>query len=92
VPFFLLLSRDLKRNMNLLPKVALYMIFMRMVELFWVTRPEFTKSALPSLFDVAAPLALIGLWLFFFSWQLQKMPLLPLGEPKLAEAIAHHEH
>ena len=92
VPFFLLLSRDLKRNMNLLPKVALYMIFMRLVELFWVTRPEFTKTALPSLFDVAAPLALIGLWLFFFSWQLQKMPLLPLGEPKLAEAIAHHEH
>jgi hypothetical protein len=92
VPFFLLLSRDLKRNMKLLPKVALYMIFMRLVELFWVTRPEFTKNAWPGWFDLAAPVALIGLWLFFFSWQLQRMPLLPLGEPKLAEAIAHHEH
>jgi hypothetical protein len=39
VPFFLLLSRDLKRNKNLLPKVALYMILMRLVDLFWYTRP-----------------------------------------------------
>lgn len=93
VPFFLLLSRDLKRNRDLLPKVALWMIFMRVVDLFWMTRPEFTpSSALPGWLDFAAPLALGGLWLFFFSWQLQKMPLLPLGDPKLAEAIAHHEH
>src|SRR5437870_8840033 len=31
VPFFLLLSRDLKRNLKLLPKVALWLIFMRFV-------------------------------------------------------------
>jgi hypothetical protein len=92
VPFFLLLSRDLKRNTSLLPKVALWMIFMRFVDLFWMTRPEFTASAFPGWLDFAAPLALGGLWLFFFSWQLQKMPLLPLGDPKLAEAIANHEH
>ena len=41
VPFFLLLSRDLKRNPRLLPKVALWLIFMRFVDLFWMTRPEF---------------------------------------------------
>jgi len=92
VPFFLLLSRDIKRSTSLLPKVALWMIFMRFVDLFWMTRPEFTASAFPGWLDFAAPLALGGLWLFFFSWQLQKMPLLPLGDPKLAEAIANHEH
>lgn len=92
VPFFLLLSRDLKRNKNLLPIVAVYMIFMRLVDLYWTTRPEFTPNAWPGWLDLAAPLALGGLWVFFFSWQLQRMPLLPLGEPKLAEAIAHHEH
>jgi hypothetical protein len=27
-----------------------------------------------------------------FAFNLQKMPLLPLGDPKLSEAIAHHEH
>lgn len=92
VPFFLLLSRDIKRNTKLLPKLAIWMIFIRLVDLFWMTRPEFTARAWPGWLDFAAPLALGGLWLFFFCWQLQKMPLLPLGEPKLAEVLANHEH
>jgi hypothetical protein len=92
VPFFLLLSRDLKRNTNLLPKVALWLIFMRLVDLFWMTRPEFTPSAWPNLWDLAALLALGGLWFFVFAGQLKQLPLLPLGDPKLAEAIEHHEH
>jgi hypothetical protein len=92
VPFFLLLSRDLKRNTNLLPKVALWLIFMRLVDLFWMTRPEFTPNAWPNLWDLAAVLALGGLWFFVFAGQLKQLPLLPLGDPKLAEAIEHHEH
>ena len=92
VPFFLLLSRDLKRNYRLLPKVAIWMIFIRLVDLFWMTRPEFTGRAIPSWIDFVVPIALIGLWLAFFAFNLQKLPLLPLGDPKLAEAIAHHEH
>jgi hypothetical protein len=92
VPFFLLLSRDLKRNPSLLPKVALWLIFMRFVDIFWLTRPEFTSSAIPNLWDLAAALGLIGLWLFVFAWQLQKMPLLPIGEPKLEEVLDPHEH
>ncbi len=92
VPFFLLLSRDLKRNPSLLPKVALWLIFMRFVDIYWLTRPEFTPSAIPSLWDVAAALGLVGLWFFVFAWQLQKMPLLPLGDPKLEEVLEPHEH
>jgi hypothetical protein len=92
VPFFLLLSRDLKRNYRLLPKVAIWMIFIRLVDLFWMTRPEFTARAIPSWIDFVVPIALIGLWVAFFAFNLQKLPLLPLGDPKLAEAIAHHEH
>ena len=92
VPFFLLLSRDLKRNANLLPKVAIWLILMRLVDLFWLTRPEFTSNAIPNWLDLAAPLALGGLWLFFFAFNLKRQPLLPLGDPKLEEAIEHHEH
>jgi hypothetical protein len=92
VPFFLLLSRDLKRNTKLLPRVALWLIFMRLVDLFWMTRPEFTPHAWPNLWDLAAVLALGGLWFFVFAGQLKQLPLLPLGDPKLAEAIEHHEH
>jgi hypothetical protein len=92
LPFFALLSRDLKRNQSALTKIAIWMIAMRFLDLFWLTRPEFTYRALPTLWDLAAILALGGIWLWFFAVQLKQRPLLPLGEPKLAEAIANHEH
>ncbi len=92
VPFFLLLSRDVKRNARLLPKIAIWLIAMRFVDLFWLTRPEFTANALPNWLDLAAPLAVVGLWVFFFAFNLKQLPLLPLGDPKLEEAIAHDEH
>ena len=92
IPFFALLSRDLKRNQAVLPKIAMWLIAMRCLDLFWLTRPEFTSRALPTLWDFAAVLALGGIWLWFFAVQLKQQPLLPLGEPKLAEAIANHEH
>lgn len=91
VPFFLLLSRDLKRNPRLLPGVAIWLIFMRLVDLYWYTRPQFTPSALPTIWDLGAALALGGLWFFFFAGQLKQLPVLPVGDPKLAEAIAN-EH
>jgi len=91
VPFFLLLSKDLKRNQNLLPKVAMWMIFMRLVDLYWLTQPEFYRSAAPHALDFVLPIALLGLWLAYFAWNLKREPLLPLGDPKLAGAIAN-EH
>jgi hypothetical protein len=92
VPFFLLLSEDVKRNAKLLPKIAVWLIFMRLVDLFWMTRPEFTSRAVPTWLDLVLPIALGGLWLGFFAFNLRQCPLLPLGDPKLQEAIEHHEH
>ena len=92
VPFFLLLSRDLKRDAKVLPKIAIWLIFMRLVDLYWMTRPEFTSRAVPTWLDVVLPIAFGGLWLGLFAFNLKQMPLLPLGDPKLAEAIEHHEH
>jgi hypothetical protein len=92
VPFFLLLSQDLKRNAKVLPKIALWLILMRFVDLFWMTRPEFTSRAVPTWLDIVLPIALGGLWLGFFAFNLKQCPLLPLGDPRLAEAIEHHEH
>ncbi len=92
VPFFLLLSQDLKRNAKVLPKIAMWLILMRLVDLFWMTRPVFTSSAVPTWLDLVLPIALGGLWLGFFAFNLKQCPLLPIGDPKLEEAIQHHEH
>ena len=92
LPFLILLSRDVKRTPGLISKVAAWMLFMRLVDLYWMTRPEFTSRAFPTYLDLIVPIALVGLWLGFFAMNLQQRPLLPLGDPHLAEAIAHHEH
>jgi hypothetical protein len=92
VPFFLLLSRDLKRSPKLLTRVAVWMIVVRLVDLFWVIRPNFAPAnAMPSIWDLATVVALVGLWIGVFAWQLKQRPLLPLGDPKLEEAIEQHE-
>lgn len=97
VPFFFLLPRDVKRSAKLLPTIAIWMIFMRLVDLFWLTRPSLTLNgvqagAIPALMDVAAVVALGGIWLAAFAWNLKAQPLLPLGDPKLEEAIEVHEY
>ena len=92
LPFLILLSRDVKRTPRLIAKVAAWMLLMRLVDLYWMTRPEFTPRAFPTWLDFVVPIALFGLWLGFFAMNLKQRPLLPLGDPKLAEAIAHHEH
>jgi len=39
--------------------------------------------------DVVAPVAIGGLWLAFFIWQLSLRPLLPFNDPNFEEAIEH---
>ena len=96
VPFALLLSRDLKRNGKTLAMVALGLLLMRLVELFWQVEPAFPAAARHAALDwqyLAAPLLIGGIWLFFFARTLKSRPLLPINDPYLPEAIAHaHSH
>src|ERR1017187_6113523 len=90
LPFALLLSRDLKRNFKLLAGIAIFVLLMRLVDLYWLVAPDFTKGPFsPSWMDVAAPAGVVGLWLAYFLTQLEKRPLMPLHDPQLQEALEH---
>jgi hypothetical protein len=90
LPFALLLSRDLKRNFKLLASIAVFILFMRFVDLYWLVAPDFSKGEFTvSWMDFTAPVALGGIWLWYFLTQLEKRPLLPLGDPYLEEALQH---
>ena len=90
LPFALLLSRDLKRNFKLLASIAVFILFMRLVDLYWVVAPEFRKQSFGvSWMDFTLPLGLIGIWLAYFLLQLEKRPLLPINNPHLEEALQH---
>lgn len=90
LPFALLLSRDLKRNFKLLASIAVFILFMRLVDLYWVVAPEFRQQSFGvSWMDFTLPLGLIGIWVAYFLAQLEKRPLMPINNPHLEEALQH---
>jgi hypothetical protein len=90
LPFALLLSRDIKRNFRLLTGVAVFILIMRLVDLFWLVAPDYRKGAFSATwFDFLIPIALGGLWLAAFAWQLPRRPLLPLEDVRLKGALEH---
>jgi hypothetical protein len=93
LPFVLLLSSDIKKSGRTLIGVALTIILMRIVDLFWNIGPLHHEESFGATWlDAVAPIALGGIWLALFLWQLQTRPLLPMGEPYLAEALEHGRH
>jgi hypothetical protein len=90
LPFALLLSRDLKRNFKLLAGVAVAVLIMRFVDLYWLVAPDFLKGSFGvSWMDFAAPLAIGGIWLAYFLIQLDRRPLMPANDLHLEEALEH---
>ncbi|HEX5474729.1 MAG TPA: hypothetical protein VFX12_08725 [Vicinamibacterales bacterium] len=93
LPFSLLLSRDLKRHPHLLARVALFILAMRLVDLIWMIAPNFNQSGFPvHWLDVVVPLGLVGIWVYLFSGQLAKWPLVPFNDPYWKENFVHGEH
>jgi hypothetical protein len=95
-PFALLLSRNNKRSRRRIVAIASLVIFMRLVDLFWLTAPNFypgTGAGLSNfhIFDAAmyivCPLAMGGIWLFFFYLQLSKRSLMPVNDPGFVEML-----
>ena len=89
LPFFLLLSRDLKRTASRVSKVAIWVLVMRYFDFFWNIGPAMHReSPILSWIDLATVVGLMGLWLAFFAWQYRARPLLPVGDPYLRDALA----
>lgn len=102
VPFGIMLSQDLKRNLSKLAPLAMFMIFMRVVDLFWYIVPNFNTPSMeqPAPFAtlqvlivvVASVLGIGGLWLAFFFFNLRKAPLTPAYDPQMPLLLSMSQH
>ncbi|HXE89467.1 MAG TPA: hypothetical protein VNK82_00735 [Terriglobales bacterium] len=89
LPFLLLLSRDLKRHGRRLVRVAILLLAVRLVDLFWLVAPNFEAQHGVQVhwLDLAAPVGIGGIWMFAFVWQLRRRPLMPLYDPRLKDIM-----
>ena len=93
LPFLLLLSRDIKRNPTALCTVVGIIIAMRFVDLFWIVMPSFHPAGFRvHWLNFSLPLAIGGVWIAAYLWDLLRRPLLPLQAPNLGEALSYARH
>jgi hypothetical protein len=92
VPFALLLSRRFKRNIRKLVWLAVWLMLMRLVDLFWIVEPNFSQTFQVTLADLVVPIAIGGFWLAYFFHNLGALPLLPAYDPSAGEVLETHHH
>lgn len=96
VPFFLLLSRALKKKPTILASVACFLMIMRLVDLFWLIQPQFNGGVIAPMAVVATLVSVVvigAIWLGVFFKFLSGNPLLPVRDPYIQkEAIVHGNH
>ena len=91
MPFALLLSRPLKRDVTRLVWVAVWLLFAHYVDLFWIVEPNFSKTFTITWADILVSIGMGGLWMAYFCRNLSSLPLLPAYDV-YAKQVLEPEH
>ncbi len=89
-PFLLLISRVQKRNLRWLQAVCFWVIFMHAVDIYWFVLPQAGSFRIQPA-DIGALLFTGGVFLAYVFWQLGRVPLVPVGDPRLQKSLHHHQ-
>ena len=88
LPFVVLLSRTVKRQGRLLVRVAIAVLVVRLVDLWWLIGPEFhTEGIAVSWMDAWIPLSMGAIWFAAFIYQLRGRAILPIHDPEFDETL-----
>jgi len=90
IPFFLLLSRDLKRNTKALAAVAVWILAVHYVDLYWVVMPAADYSSLGlSLAHFTAFVGIGGVSVAVAALLLRGASPVPVKDPYLEDALRY---
>jgi len=90
IPFVILLSRPFKRDIRKLVWLAVWLLCMRFVDLFWIIEPNFSSNFTVTLADIVVPIAIGALWIFFFCRNLASLPMLPVYDVSANDVFDPH--
>jgi len=86
VPFWFLMSRNIKRRLPLLGAGAACMVIMHVIEAYWIVMPNFGPLN-PSLLDLGCLFAIVGVYLAAVLYGIEEYKLVPVGDPRLARSL-----
>ena len=86
VPFWFLMSRNIKRRLPFLAAGAVCMILMHIAEVYWIVMPNFGPME-PSPLDVGCLLGVLGIYLAFVLHGIEEYRLVAVGDPRLVRAL-----
>lgn len=87
-PAAVLLAQPPKKNRRTLAAIALWIAAAQTAYLFWVVAPAFYPAFHLSWMDLLLPIAMGGIWLFFFLMGWRSADPIPRHDPRLAELEA----
>lgn len=88
LPFFFILSRNIKRRPELLRWGALVVLVMHVVDAYWAVLPYAPQENFaPHWMDLACLVAVAGCYLAVVFRNLAHYPVLPVGDPRLARSL-----
>lgn len=90
IPFVILLSRPFKRDIRKLMWLAVWLLCMRFLDLFWIIEPNFSTNFTVTIADIVVPMAIGCIWLFFFCRNLAALPLLPAYDVSAEDVFEAH--
>lgn len=91
LPFFILLSRDLKRRPNLI-MVAVWALFIHYVDLYWLVVPNFSAEGPTFHLNMLTSFFGIGcLSVAFVIWRLRGRYTVPVKDPFLAVSLRYRQ-
>jgi len=90
IPFLLLLNYRIKRVPGALAAASIWLLAAHYIDIHWLVIPELGRPGFPySFLDLAAILAQGGAVVAFAVHRLRGLPLLPINDPRLPEALAY---
>lgn len=93
VPFFLLMSRNIKRRLPILAFGAAWLLVTHVVEIFWLVMPYVSPGELSvHWLDVAALFAVGGIYLTVVFLLMGRHPLIPVGDPRVERSMHLEVH
>jgi hypothetical protein len=86
IPLPLLAARRLKHRPSYVAGIAIVVLTAHYIDMWWLVVPPI-DGPLPSWTDLGALAAVGGITLLVCAWRARGVPLLPVGDPRLAEGL-----